>query len=142
MRRTPPRAVTAAEASSTPRWAGTWNDVTSMIAAWAKLDHAANRMRLRCAGGFRAARNTKTPSVASAAFNIGPAVQRGACRMLFTTGTSAVAKNNRPHHPNPTVRVRSRLDAAAIGLLPSRGGLRSKQPNPLQNGDEHDAAHV
>ena len=118
MSRTPPRPVTAAEASSTPRWAGTWNDVTSMIAAWAKLDHAANRMRLRCAGGFRAARNTNTPSVASTAFNIGPAVQRGACRMLFTTGTIAVAKNTRPNNPKPIVRTRSRLDTAAIGLLP------------------------
>lgn len=38
MRRTPPRPVTAAEASSTPRWAGTWNDVTNMIAAWAQQD--------------------------------------------------------------------------------------------------------
>ena len=42
MSRTPPRAVTVAEARSTPRWAGTWSDVTNMIAAWAKLDHAAN----------------------------------------------------------------------------------------------------
>jgi hypothetical protein len=60
----------------------------------------------------------ENPSVASTAFNIGPAVQRGGCTMLSTTGTIAVAKNNRPNNTNTTVRTRSRLDAAAIGLLP------------------------
>src|SRR5206468_2499153 len=73
MSRMPPRPTRATEASSSPRWAGTWNDITSMIAACAKLDHAANRMRLRCTDGFRAASNTKTPDVASTALSIGPA---------------------------------------------------------------------
>src|SRR5947208_16817653 len=142
MSRMPPRPTRATEASSSPRWAGTWNDITSMIAACAKLDHAANRMRLRCADGFRAARNTKTPNVASTALSIGPAVQRGGCIRLCTTGTIAVAKNNRPNSANTTVRARYRLDAAAIGLLLVRGGVRSnherhdqKATNPQSHGE-------
>jgi hypothetical protein len=42
MSKTAERAVTPAENNSTPRWAGTWSDITSMIAAWVKLDHTAN----------------------------------------------------------------------------------------------------
>jgi hypothetical protein len=75
-------------------------------------DETAMRGRVPCR------QEHETPSVASTAFNIGPAVQRGACRMLSTTAPIAVAKNNRPNNANTTVRTRSRLDPAAIGLLP------------------------
>lgn len=60
MSRTPPNATTAAEASNITRWAGTWNDITSMIAA-------------------------ENASVASMAFNIGPAVNAARGGLVLVT---------------------------------------------------------
>lgn len=36
----------------------------SIVAACAKLDHTANRIRLRCRAGFRTASSRNTPNVA------------------------------------------------------------------------------
>jgi hypothetical protein len=37
---------------------------TAITRPWTMLDHAVNRMRLRCFSGTRLARRRKTPSVA------------------------------------------------------------------------------
>src|SRR5438445_203403 len=68
------RPVTATPASSSPRLLGSCIAISTMTAACATLDHAANAIKLRCVEGLRAASTKKRPSVAYMVQNIGAVV--------------------------------------------------------------------
>src|SRR5438309_11747173 len=83
------RPVTARPASSSPRLVGSCIAISTMTAACATLDHAANAIKLRCAEGLRAASTKKRPSVAYMVQNIGavvPPVGRRPARKEVTRG--------------------------------------------------------
>ncbi len=60
----PTAARTGMSPSQCPDSAESRRACAAMIPACTMLDHAANRIKLRCAAGFRDARAKKTPSVA------------------------------------------------------------------------------
>jgi len=78
-----------------------WNDIT---AAWAKLDHAANAIRLRCSDGLRVASSRKTPRVAYRLIIIANA---GSCLTIIIKGITA-AENSNPASTSTIFSVRSR----------------------------------
>src|SRR5208283_1028172 len=78
-----PMTTSTADPISSPReikLRNAWNDMT---AAWAKLDHAVNAIRLRFADGLRAASSRKMPSVT---YRLSIIANAGSCRRNVIMG--------------------------------------------------------
>jgi hypothetical protein len=62
IRATPITTSTADPTRKPTRWLAISSHSVDIATAWAKLDHAAKAITLRCADGFRTAISRKTPS--------------------------------------------------------------------------------